>query len=150
MHDADDTSPLHIQTPLIEARALSAVAGRSVWLKMEALQPTGSFKLRGIGYACQAQARRGAKRLISSSGGNAGIAVAYAGRQLGLPVSVVVPESTSERAKTVHGASWSEANDRAFSMLGREDAFIHPFDDATIWQGHATMIDEVAASGLRP
>jgi len=81
-------TPLHIETPLIESRPLSACSERRVWLKMEAFQPSGSFKLRGIGSACQEYARRGAARFLSSSGGNAGIAVAYAGRQLGVPVIV--------------------------------------------------------------
>ena len=54
--------PLHIETPLIESRALSACPQRRVWLKMEALQPPGSFKLRGIGHACQEYIRRGAAR----------------------------------------------------------------------------------------
>ncbi|MEI6600192.1 MAG: pyridoxal-phosphate dependent enzyme [Comamonadaceae bacterium] len=70
---------LHITTPYIESRARSIHAGRSVWLKMEALQPLGSFKIRGIGLKGQVAASNGAHRFISSSGGNAGIAVAYAG-----------------------------------------------------------------------
>ncbi len=152
--------PLHIQTPLFESQALSIQAGRPVWLKFEALQPCGSFKLRGIGYACQEYARRGANRFISSSGGNAGIAVAYAGRHLSIPVVVVVPETTTERAKNliqqegaqviVHGASWQEANALALSMVKASDAFLHPFDDPLLWQGHASMIDEVAQSGVKP
>ena len=152
--------PLHIETPLYPSQALSLHAGRSVWLKLEALQPCGSFKLRGMGYACQEYARRGARRFISSSGGNAGIAVAYAGRHLEIPVLVVVPETTSELAKklirqegaelVVHGASWQEANALAQSMIQPTDAFLHPFDDPLLWQGHATMIDEVAQSGLKP
>jgi L-serine/L-threonine ammonia-lyase len=66
---------LHIETPLIESGALAG-AGRTVWLKMEALQPPGSFKIRGIGHACEEYVRRGARRFVSSSGGNAGIAAA--------------------------------------------------------------------------
>jgi L-serine/L-threonine ammonia-lyase len=152
--------PLHIETPLFESQALSIHAGRSVWLKLEALQPPGSFKIRGIGFACQEYARRGAIRFISSSGGNAGIAVAYAGRHLNIPVVVVVPETTTERAKKliqqegaeiiVHGSSWQEANALAVSMVKETDAFIHPFDDPLLWQGHATMIDEIAHSGMKP
>ena len=152
--------PLHIETPLFESRALSMQAGRSVWLKLEALQPPGSFKIRGIGFACQEYARRGANRFISSSGGNAGIAVAYAGRHLSIPVVVVVPETTTERAKKliqqegaeviVHGSSWQEANALAVSMATETDAFLHPFDDPLLWQGHATMIDEIAHSGMKP
>lgn len=152
--------PLHIETPLLDSRALSLHAGRSIWLKMDALQPSGSFKIRGIGFACQEYARRGATRFISSSGGNAGIAVAYAGRHLSIPVTVVVPETTTERAKSlirqegadviVHGSSWQEANALAVSMLTETDAFVHPFDDPLLWQGHATVIDEIARSDVKP
>lgn len=152
--------PLHIQTPLIESRPLSLSAGRPVWLKLEALQPCGSFKLRGVGHACEIHRARGAQHFVSSSGGNAGLAVAYAGRKLGLPVTVVVPETTTERAKelllledakvVVHGSSWQEANAHAQTLLGPDDAFIHPFDDPLLWTGHASMIDEVAAAGFKP
>lgn len=151
---------LHIETPLLNSRALSLHSERAVWLKLEALQPPGSFKIRGIGLACEEYARRGARRFISSSGGNAGIAVAYAGRQLGIPVVVVVPETTSERARSlivqegaeviVHGAAWQEANALAQAMLTPQDAFLHPFDDPLLWQGHAGMIDEVARAGVKP
>jgi L-serine/L-threonine ammonia-lyase len=152
--------PLHIDTPLFESRALSIGAGRTIWLKLETVQPPGSFKIRGIGLACQQYARRGARRFISSSGGNAGIAVAYAGRHLSVPVIVVVPEATTAEAKAlikqegaeviVHGANWHDANALALSMVEETDAFLHPFDDPLIWKGHASIIDEVAASHVRP
>ncbi|MFJ4441094.1 pyridoxal-phosphate dependent enzyme [Pseudomonas sp. NPDC089422] len=151
---------LHIETPLIESRPLSLVAGRSVWLKLDALQPCGSFKLRGVGHACEVHHARGARHFVSSSGGNAGLAVAYAGRKLGVPVTVVVPQTTTERAKellrledakvVVHGSSWQEANELALTLVGEGDAFIHPFDDPLLWAGHASLVDEVAASGLKP
>lgn len=152
--------PLHLHTPLFESGAMSARDGQPVWLKMEAMQPPGSFKIRGIGFACEEYVRRGATRFISSSGGNAGIAAAYAGRKLGVPVVVVVPETTTGRAReliarenarvVVHGASFQEANALAQSMVTGADAFIHPFDDPLLWQGHASMIDEVAAAGMKP
>jgi len=126
---------------------------KAVKLKFEALQPSGSFKIRGIGAVCEDYARQGKRRFVSSSGGNAGIAVAYAGRQLSIPVTVVVPETTTTEAKAlieqegasviVHGASWHEANVLAQSMLDFATAFVHPFDDARLWAGHATLIDEV-------
>ncbi|MCF7534012.1 pyridoxal-phosphate dependent enzyme [Pseudomonas petrae] len=152
--------PLHINTPLIESRPLSAIAKSTIWLKLDALQPCGSFKLRGVGHACEIHHARGAKGFISSSGGNAGLAVAYAGRQLGIPVTVVVPETTTERAKEllamegakviVHGSSWQEANQLALTLTTSSDAFIHPFDDPLLWSGHATLIDEVAELGQKP
>lgn len=150
--------PLHLNTPLIESLVLGTAGGRSVWLKMDALQPVGSFKIRGIGAACAHHAGLGKRRFVSSSGGNAGLAVAYAGRRLSIPVSVYVPATTSETAKAlirqqgaevfVHGASWQEANDHALSQVDDSAAFIHPFDDPLLWAGHSTLIDEVVAAGL--
>jgi L-serine/L-threonine ammonia-lyase len=158
-HDPDPM-PLHIVTPLVASRPLSAAAGRSIDLKLEALQPSGSFKLRGIGHACETYATRGARRFLSSSGGNAGIAVAEAGRALGIPVTVVVPETTTAHAMRqirdrdatliVHGASWQEAHAHVLALRGDGDALLHPFDDPLLWDGHATMIDEVARTGRKP
>ena len=152
--------PLHAETPLVESLPLSLSTGHRVWLKLDALQPCGSFKLRGVGFACETYHARGARRFVSSSGGNAGLAVAYAGRKLSIPVTVVVPESATDRARellrlegaevVVHGASWQEANQLALSMVGTADAFIHPFDDPLLWEGHASVIDEVIRSGLEP
>ena len=50
----------------------------------------------------------------------------------------------------VHGDSWQEANELAMSMLSATDAFIHPFDDPLLWEGHATLIDEVAHANVTP
>jgi len=151
---------LHIQTPLLESVPLSKLTGTEVWLKMEALQPSGSFKLRGIGRACSYHRDRGVSGFISSSGGNAGIAAAYCGRKLNIPVTVVVPTSTPDRAVEmirledaeviVHGESWQEAHDYAVGLTGKDRVLIHPFDDPLLWEGHATLIDEVAAAGLKP
>jgi L-serine/L-threonine ammonia-lyase len=154
-------TPLHVATPLWESEPLSAVLGAAVLLKMEALQPVGSFKIRGIGRACQDSCEAGATRLVCSSGGNAGYAVAYAGRKLGVPVTVIVPKTTPgwmreiirrERALVVeHGEAWDDAHVYASALARQEGtAYIHPFDDPRIWSGHASLIEEVADSGPRP
>lgn len=145
---------LHIETPLIPSLALSEKTGKAIWLKLEATQPSGSFKMRGIGHACETYVQQGKTRLVSSSGGNAGLALAYAAYQLGVPALVVVPETTSQQAKKllrqmgaeviVHGASWQEANDALQGMIQPEDAFVHPFDDELVWQGHASLLEEIA------
>ncbi|WP_343636932.1 pyridoxal-phosphate dependent enzyme [Roseateles sp.] len=150
---------IHHLTPTVDSDAFSS-SDQRIWLKLEALQPCGSFKLRGVGHASEVHAARGAKRLLSSSGGNAGMAVAYAGRRLGLPVVVVVPETTREWPKTlirrqgaeviVHGKSWMEANEHLMSLRQTADAFIHPFDDPLLWDGHATMIEEAATQCPKP
>jgi L-serine/L-threonine ammonia-lyase len=151
---------LHIATPLLRSPSLSRAAGRDVWLKIESVQPSGSFKMRGVGHACEARAKSGATRFMASSGGNAGLAVAHCGRLLGLAVTVVVPTSTGERAKAliaeqgaeviVHGASWAEADAHLRGLLTPSDAYIHPFDDPLLWTGHASLVDEIAAAGVRP
>ena len=151
---------LHIETPLIESVPLSQKVKGKVWLKMEALQPSGSFKLRGIGNACQKHLLNGAERFISSSGGNAGIAVAYSGRKLGIPVTVVVPESTTKRAIAaikqenaeviIKGKTWQEAHNYSLTLTDRNSVSIHPFDDPLIWTGHSTIIDEVIKSNFSP
>ena len=150
-----DRGPLHVRTPLLLSQPMSAALGRDVYIKLDALQPSGSFKLRGIGYACQAAVRRGATTLVSSSGGNAGLAVAYSGQRLGAPVAVVVPETTPEFIRDrlrsyeadviVHGSQWSEANAEAERVAERlNGALVHPFEGETTWIGHATVIHEIA------
>lgn len=152
--------PLHIETPLIESHVISHRVGQSIWLKMESAQPAGSFKIRGIGHACEEYLKRGAKRFIASSGGNAGLAVAFAGHRLSVPVIIVVPESASKRAVNLmcledaevimHGKSLDEAHHFALSLLQSTDAYIHPFDDPLVWKGHASLIDEIFQTGLKP
>ncbi|KAF9903107.1 hypothetical protein BX616_001722 [Lobosporangium transversale] len=87
--------PLHNPTPLLHSTVLSRKTQTNIWLKLENLQPSGSFKIRGLGHMCQKAAlKHGSKtRLVSSSGGNAGLAVAYAARQLGIQATIIVPQT---------------------------------------------------------
>ena len=88
------------------------------------------------------------------------MAVAYAGRILGVPVTVVVPETATERAKElilmeeasviVHGAAWDQAHSYAQTLANASTPLIHPFDDPLLWEGHASLIQEVAHAGLHP
>lgn len=129
---------------------------------MENMQPAGSFKLRGIGRVCEEAAKAGATRFISPSGGNAGYAAAWAGRELGVCTTVIVPVTTSEEAKkaiaalgaevTVSGKSWKESNELALKMAGEDpkSKYIHAFDDPVMWDGHGTLVDEAANRGPGP
>ncbi|WP_445403766.1 pyridoxal-phosphate dependent enzyme [Acinetobacter vivianii] len=151
---------LSIKTPLIKSSQLSELNNCNVWLKMESSQPTGSFKQRSIGNACLKYVEQGAQKFISSSGGNAGISVAYMGNMLNIPVTVVVPKTTSQKAidlmvqqgaeVIVHGDSWMEANELALSYVNEKAVYIHPFDDQYLWDGVAHIIDEVIAEGIHP
>jgi L-serine/L-threonine ammonia-lyase len=152
--------PLHIVSPIWESPALSAAIGAPVLLKMDALQPATSFKIRGMGRLCQERAAAGARRLVCASGGNAGLATAYAGRHLGLPTTIVVPQRTGAHARALirregaelieHGDAWDEAHAFAQTLLDAETAYIHPFDDPLVWAGNATIVEELAAQGVRP
>ena len=86
-------------TPLLRTDADYSKSGLPLWLKLDALQPSGSFKLRGVGLLCQHEVAKGAKEIFCASGGNAGIAAAVAGKALGMPVTIVVPETTSAEVR---------------------------------------------------
>ncbi|XP_032024484.1 serine dehydratase-like [Hylobates moloch] len=148
--------PFHVVTPLLESWALSQVAGMPIFLKCENVQPSGSFKIRGIGHFCQEMAKKGCRHLVCSSGGNAGIAAAYVARKLGIPATIVLPESTSlqvvrrlqgEGADVqLTGKVWDEANLRAQELAKRDGwVNVHPFDHPLIWKGNASLVQELKA-----
>lgn len=149
---------IHQQTPLLATTTSNTKA--TIWLKLENLQPSGSFKLRGIGHKCAVFAQEGVQEFICASGGNAGIAVAYSGRKLQIPVNVIVPKTTSQKAiqaiadhgasVRVFGDSYQQAHQKALELLHKENRYIHAYDDPLVWDGHATLVDEVKKEGLRP
>jgi threonine synthase len=117
-------------TPLVRADHISELAGRDVWLKLEGLNPTGSFKDRGMTCAVSAAVREGAEAVICASTGNtAASAAAYAGRA-GLTGAVIVPEgkiATGKLAQALmHGArvvalrgNFDQALDLVRELCGR-------------------------------
>ncbi len=155
------TDPLHTVTPLWHSAPLSAACGEPVFMKMDCFQPAASFKIRGMGRRCQVAVAGGARRIVSSSGGNAGYAIALACRELGVPATVVVPRTTPEfmRAKIralgagvpEHGESWDDAHAHALGLATAPDVtYVHAFDHPAVWEGHASLIEEVAAQGPKP
>lgn len=153
--------PLHVVTPLLYSQRLQMNTGKHVYLKVDALQPSGSFKLRGIGRLCQCYAADGFEQLVASSGGNAGIAVAYCGMVLGMPTTVFIPSTSHQffvdelklygANVVVAGKDWDSANTAALTYIKEHHAaYIPPFDHPMLWAGHATLIDELVQSGVRP
>jgi len=152
---ASSSNNLHLNTPLLFSGPLSERLGADVYIKMDCMQPPGSFKIRGLGKTAQAAAARGVTHLVSSSGGNAGLATAYAGKQLGLPVTVVLPESTPRHiadklalygaSAIFHGEHWAEANEKALTLAETLNGeLIHPFEKESTWKGHASVVHEIA------
>ncbi|ASQ46010.1 pyridoxal-phosphate dependent enzyme [Legionella clemsonensis] len=156
------TTQLYDETPLIHSQFIKNTYGREVFFKLEALQPTGSFKIRGIGKLCQHYKKEGVTQFVASSGGNAGIAVAYAGMKLGIPATVFIPKTSHQiyvdeikaygAQVVVGGEVWDEAHQAALSFAAQQQAaYIPPFDHPIIWEGHASIIHEVVANKhLRP
>ena len=153
-----DAKSLHHRTPLLAHNQLSRQLNKAVWLKMENTQPSGSFKMRGLGTLCQRAVARGALHFFCPSGGNAGFAAAMSGAALGIKTTILVPETTPESVRTaiealgaeliVIGKVWDETNQAALAMSRVEDAvYIPPFDHPDVWDGNATLIDEAAKEG---
>lgn len=155
----------HIQTRLIHCDVLSKRAGKDVFLKLDNLQPGGSFKIRGHGHLVATHVDQGCKHFVSSSGGNAGMAVALACQAEGVRATIVVPETTPmfmvERLRrvgaevVVHGAVWDVADAFARNMVQQEgpDAiYVSPFDDRLLWHGHASLVAELKEelAGIKP
>ncbi|MDX1587748.1 MAG: threonine/serine dehydratase [Oleiphilaceae bacterium] len=143
-------------TPLFAAPDLEALAGRALWLKAESLQPTGSFKVRGVinwlHCADEAQRRAG---LVTVSAGNHALALAWGARQHPLPVTVVMPKDSSplkiERTKAL-GAQvvLKESIQEAVSHCAelREQhrlTLVHPYNDPDIMAGQGTVALEMLA-----
>jgi L-serine/L-threonine ammonia-lyase len=150
------------KTPLLYSVPLSSRLGKPVYVKIDALQPSGSYKDRGVGHLCL-QLKEGEgkyRQLISSSGGNAGLAVATVGRKLSMSVKVVVPKTTKpfvvDKLKslnaevTVHGENWNEADLLARQLVDESSmssdgkaAYISPYDHPLLWTGHSSLVDEL-------
>ncbi|KAI1901156.1 hypothetical protein AGOR_G00057290 [Albula goreensis] len=147
--------PLHLPTPLRESLPLSRLAGTAIYLKLDSAQPTGSFKIRGIGHLCKTWAERGCERFVCCSGGNAGMAAAYSARQLGVPATIVVPSVTppftvqklKDEGATVliHGKELKESIEYGQQLVANNAGwvFISPYDDPLIWEGHTSLVREL-------
>ena len=152
---AEGAEKLFAETPLIYSQPISNLVGKAVYLKLDALQASGSFKDRGMAHLCATLEQEGAARLISSSGGNAGLAVATVGPKLGMSVSVIVPQTTKPlviqkleslgASVTVHGKNWNEADTLARELVAADDTakYVSPYDNPLLWTGHSTIVDEI-------
>ena len=137
-----------IRTPLVRLNA-PEIPGE-IYLKLENLQPIGSFKIRG---AANAMAHMSAddlrKGVVTASAGNMAQGVAWRARELNIPCTVIAPESAPEtkiRAierlgarilKVPYDAWWRAFEERCYP--GVEGAFIHAFDDPNVMAGNGTI-----------
>ncbi|MFW9905553.1 MAG: threonine/serine dehydratase [Candidatus Thorarchaeota archaeon] len=147
--------PFIITTPLIRSYQLERLIGKEIYLKLEFLQPTRSFKVRGAcAKALSLDKDVLSQGLVTASGGNHGLGVCYAGRELDAPVVVFLPQSTPKEKiekienwggeTIIFGEAWDEANTRAQEYAkNKGQTYIHPFDDISVVKGQGTIALEV-------
>lgn len=154
---AQTIAPIARRTPLVSAELLSERVETAVSLKLETLQPTGAFKIRGAANKIlnlDAAARQ--RGVVTVSTGNHGRAVAYVARHLGIPATVciseLVPQNKVEALQrleptlVIHGQSQDEAGERAVQLQEEEGlTMIPPFDDPDIIAGQGTIGLEILA-----
>jgi threonine dehydratase len=139
-------------TPLVPAPALGRRTGANVWLKLESLQRTGSFKLRGAAARLAAMSLAGQTRAIAASAGNHGLGVALAARAFGLEATVLVSAQTPEIKRAgiatlgarveVVGANYDEAEAEARRRAAADPGlvFVSAFDDDHVIAGNGGLL----------
>jgi threonine dehydratase len=137
------------RTPLVSSATLSARLGAQVFLKLELFQKTVSFKVRGaFNKVLSIPEKQRGRGLVAVSGGNHAQAVAYVGRQLGLPAVILMPQSTPRNyieatrgygAEVVLVPNAAEAFERIAGYEREGWTSIHPFDDPLVMAGQGTV-----------
>jgi threonine dehydratase len=143
------------ETPCSESIALSEITGTTLFCKREYLHRTGSFKERGARNALALLPKeQAAKGVVAASAGNHALGLAYHGRSLGIPVTVVMPRfaplvkvATCRRLGAnviLHGNTFDEARVAADQLASEKGlAYLHPFDDRNVIAGQGTLALEV-------
>ncbi len=144
-----------IRTPMLVSKTLSEIIGAEVWLKFENLQFTAAYKERGaLNKLLQLSPEERQRGVIAASAGNHAQAVAYHAKRLGIPATIVMPESTPTVKVTqtaghgatvvLHGDMFDDAYSKARELaLEKGYVFIHPFDDPQIIAGAGTVALEM-------
>ncbi len=139
-----------IRTPLVYSPSLSKIFEGEIYLKLENLQTTGSFKIRGATYTILTHKDEiGHGGVVAASAGNHAQGVALAARRALIPATIVMPEwaSITKQEATrgyggevvIEGQSLKECVKKAEQMALEGKTFIHPFDDPDIIVGQGTM-----------
>ena len=145
------------ETPLDYSNTLSQLTDSQVYLKLENLQKTGSFKVRGAYWKMLNVDRSVAKSVVAASAGNHAQGTAYAASHLNIPCTIVMPEnaSTTKVAATsgygasilLSGSNYDESYSAAEDFAKKHSAtMIHPFDDPFVIAGQGTVGLEIVES----
>jgi len=144
-----------LRTPFIRSLKLSEMSGADVWLKLENLQHTGAFKVRGALTKLLSLTPDERKAgVVAASAGNHAQGVGYFSRQLGIPATIVMPKSTpfTKISRTealgatvvLYGEDFIGARDHAYELSKKDGyTFVHPYDDDQIIAGQGTIALEI-------
>jgi threonine dehydratase len=143
------------ETPVVEAPALSRELDATILLKLENLQPTGSFKVRGaFNKLLSLTAEQRAAGVVTASSGNHGLAMAYAATGAKVDLTVVVPETVSPAKLTaikrfpvevlLQGPESGEAERHARDLARRSGrVYVSPYNDPEVMRGQGTIAAEL-------
>jgi threonine dehydratase len=154
-------APSIVRTPTLYSKTLSDLTGANIWLKFENLQFTAAYKERGaLNRLLQLTEEERTRGVIAASAGNHAQGLAYHGRRLGIPVTIVMPKPTptvkvqqteGHKAEVIQvGERFDDAQTAAYEIAAERGlVFVPPFDDAAIIAGQGTvaleMLEDVPA-----
>ena len=139
------------KTPCAHSKMLSRSTGQNIYLKLENLQMTGSFKERGaLNKIATLTAEQGKRGVVAASAGNHAQGVAYHATERGIRAVIVMPLTTPlvkvqatrgfGAEVVLHGANYDEACTEATRLCAEQGmVFIHPFDDPLVMAGQGTI-----------
>jgi|TARA_R110002012_G_scaffold85159_2_gene212468 threonine dehydratase len=146
-----------VRTPMLRSQTLSEITGADIWLKFENHQFTAAYKERGaLNALLHLDEEQRARGVIAASAGNHSQGLSYHGRRLGVPVTIVMPETTPSvkvmQTQSVGGdvVLFGETFDEAYAHAleleqERGLTFVHPFDDPLVAAGQGTVALEMLA-----
>ncbi|ASP30939.1 threonine ammonia-lyase [Erythrobacter sp. EhN03] len=146
-----------VRTPMQRSQTLSEITGADIWLKFENHQFTAAYKERGaLNALLHLSDEQKARGVIAASAGNHSQGLSYHGRRLGVPVTIVMPQTTPSvkvmQTESVggqvvlHGETFDEAYAHARELeQERGLTFVHPFDDPLVAAGQGTVALEMLA-----
>jgi threonine dehydratase len=148
----DNIRPFAVRTPLLRLNV--DLPGTNIFLKLENLQPWGSFKIRAAVNALKSMdAVRLQRGVLTASAGNFGQGLAFAARAMGVPATVVVPSGAAETKVKALGELGAKVIRRSFdewwtvltsrACAGEQGVFIHPVAEAGVLAGNATIAAEI-------
>jgi|TARA_R100000049_G_C1947842_1_gene93737 threonine dehydratase len=144
-----------VRTPMLRSQTLSEISGADIWLKFENHQFTAAYKERGaLNALLHLNEEQRARGVIAASAGNHSQGLSYHGRRLGVPVTIVMPQTTPSvkvmQTESVGGnvTLFGETFDEAYAHareLEKERGltFVHPFDDPLVAAGQGTVALEM-------